>query len=70
MRVQPCNEQGVTIFNISFPIDCILRNSGAADWAAVDAKDDLCEIFVFCDLRMFLDAEIVGIPVHYLVIFP
>lgn len=62
--------RGFSIFNIPFPVNGIVRYPGQFAGAAIYPIVNLCKVFVFCDFRTLLDAEIAGISVHYLVIFP
>lgn len=43
--------RGFAIFNVSFPVDGVVRYMRQFARTAVDAKINLCEVLVFCDLR-------------------
>lgn len=58
------------ILNVPFPVDGFVTYFGQARRTAIDAKINVGEMLILLDFRALLDAQISGISVYNLVIFP
>ena len=61
---------GFSVFNITFPVNRMIRYLWKTFRTAIDAKIDLTKMFVVFDLIPFLNSNIPTVPIYNMIVLP
>ena len=57
------------VFDVPFPVDCVVTRSGHTPGAAADTKINVCKMRILFDFGTFLSTNIGRISIHDIIIF-